>query len=279
MKLLTLLFLAIWSVPTSSAQDFQFVSFRYGTPVRGDGSSRTELLEFQLRLPLPVWEMGPKTRLQGSVGFHHISFQQKLNFWRDSPYDTFKLDVLLSRELSSQWSLAIGASERFTKEFLTDSGGRQLFSQIALIANHSRTNGDLIRLGIAYRTGVPQSVIPLIGYERDLTPKLRLEALLPSRLNLWRHSGTGSSRYGLHASYRSTPYSSTDSGSISLRHTLVRVGISGESRITGNFFLRLDASVAISNVLHVKNSSVSDRTVLKRGGIFDVSLRYKLPSQ
>jgi hypothetical protein len=223
--------------------------------------------------------MGPKTRLQGSVGFHHISFQQKLNFWRDSPYDTFKLDVLLSRELSSQWSLAIGASERFTKEFLTDSGGRQLFSQIALIANHSRTNGDLIRLGIAYRTGVPQSVIPLIGYERDLTPKLRLEALLPSRLNLWRHSGTGSSRYGLHASYRSTPYSSTDSGSISLRHTLVRVGISGESRITGNFFLRLDASVAISNVLHVKNSSVSDRTVLKRGGIFDVSLRYKLPSQ
>ncbi len=279
MKLLILIVLAIWSVPTGVAQDFQLVSFRYGTPVRSDDSGETELLEFQLRLPLPVWKIGPKTRLQGSLGFHHISFQQKLNFWSDSPYDTFNLDVLLSRELSSQWSLAIGASERFTKEFLTESGGRQLFSQIALIADRSRTNGDLIRLGIAYRTGVPQSVIPLVGYERDLTPTLRLEALLPSRLNLWRHSGTGSSRYGLHASYRSTPYSSNNLCCISIRHTLARVGISGESRIAGSFFLRLDVSTAISNVLHVKNSSVNGRTVLNRGAIVDLSIRYKLPPQ
>lgn len=189
------------------------------------------------------------------------------------------MNLLLSRELSSQWSLAVATSQRFTKEFLSDSGGRQLFSQVALIANHSRSNGDLIRFGIAYRTGVPQSVIPLIGYERNLITRLRLEALLPSRINLWRQSNSGSSRYGIHASYQATPYSSNDSGGMSIRHTMARVGISGESRLAGNFFLRLDASVTVSNVLHEKTSSVSDRTVLEHGGILDLSIRYKLPSK
>ena len=88
MKFLILLFLAIWSVPSGAAQDFQLFSYRYGTPVRSEGSSRTELLEFQVQLPFPTWEIGGKMRLQGSAGFHPISFDRTHKFWSDSPYDT-----------------------------------------------------------------------------------------------------------------------------------------------------------------------------------------------
>ncbi len=278
-RFFALLFAACLTTLPSFGQDFPLFSYRYGDPTGHDSNGRVELVEYSVRAPLPVVNVSKKTTLKGSAGFHHISLHQQHRFWRESPYDTFRLDAAVSHSFSDEWTLQMGASERFDRNLFGEGQTSPRFSRVGLIATRSFRSGNELSFGAAYRTGVPTKILPLVGIDTDFASKMRIEALLPSRVVIWRKFPRRSNRIGVHARYTTTPYFAADKSNQKVLHKIARIGLSEESRLSGNLYVRVDISWTIKNELEFDNDQTSLDLNVNRAPMIDISLRYKLPTR
>jgi hypothetical protein len=64
-----------------------------------------------------------------------------------------------------------------------------------------------------------------------------------------------------------------------LEHRTMRVGVTGEARVYSNLFLRVDASHTLLNTLDLEFANDEITQDIDNGVLFDVALRYRIPSK
>lgn len=257
------------------AQDFSLFSYRTGEIMKTEDDESVRIQETQIRLPIPAIKLATSTSIQGAIGYHHADFDDKLSLLSDSPIDAFRVDIQLKHQLNDDWDVSLAASERINRNTETNSDKREVFSQIALFGEKQ---GSISRwvFGVVFRTHLSAPIVPIVGITRPLSEKWALDALLPGRLHIWRTIKEDQSRIGFHTMYQTQPFVNN---LVYLEHRTMRVGVTGEARVYSNLFLRVDASHTLLNTLDLEFANDEITQDIDNGVLFDVALRYRIPSK